>query len=306
MITTVCMNPCFDRTVTVDAMTVGGTNRIRSMRTDLGGKGVNVAVVAGRLGLEAQCIGCMGRENAPQLVALMDAEGLPHRFLPVDGRVRTNTKIVSLDGQPVTELNEPGAPMTAEALAAFVQMAAEAAAHSDYLVVTGSLPPGCPAGTYRDLICAAKVPCILDVGGTELLLGVEAQPFLIKPNRDELEATVGRKLETLADIRRAAEELMAHGAQNVLVSLGGDGALLATCEGAYYAPPVPVKVCSTVGAGDSMVGGLLAGLMQTGSLREALRSAVAAGTASVMTEGTQLIVRADYEALVEQVQIQEL
>lgn len=306
MITTVCMNPSFDRTVSVDAMTIGGTNRIRTSRIDLGGKGINVAVVAQRLGLMVRCIGCMGDENAQALESLMEKESLAHRFLTVQGRVRTNTKIVSLDGQPVTELNEAGAPMTQADLAAFFAMAEKAAADSDCAVITGSLPPGCPEGTYRELIRAIGVPCILDVGGRELTLGLAAHPLLVKPNRDELAAAVGHALETLSDVRHAAETLLEGGAQNVLVSLGGDGALLVTPSECRYAPAIPVTVHSTVGAGDAMVGGLLAGLRAEGTMEGALRYAVAAGTSSVMTEGTQLIVPEDYQALLEKVIIQEL
>ncbi|MGN1021115.1 MAG: PfkB family carbohydrate kinase, partial [Aristaeellaceae bacterium] len=126
MITAVCMNPAFDRTVTVDALMPGQVNRIRQARTDMGGKGVNVAVVARRLGLEAQCVGCMGQEGAERFAAMMDAEGLPHRFLTIPGTLRTNTKVVSLDGSGVTELNEPGAALTADTLEQFFRLAEEA------------------------------------------------------------------------------------------------------------------------------------------------------------------------------------
>ena len=116
MITGVCLNPSFDKTVEVDALALGEVNRIRSVRVDMGGKGVNVAVVARRLGLDALCIGCMGEQGAQHFTRLMDAEGLPHRFLTVPGAVRTNLKVVSRDGKGVTELNEPGAPLSGKAL----------------------------------------------------------------------------------------------------------------------------------------------------------------------------------------------
>ena len=306
MITTVCMNPSFDKTVEVDAMSVGEVNRIRTSRVDMGGKGINVAVVAQRLGLDVCCTGCMGRDGAARLTAMMDAEGLKHAFLTVDGSVRTNTKIVSRDGAPVTELNEPGPAMTEQTLDEFFDLAVSCAEKSEYAVITGSLPPACPAGTYRELIRRMNIPCILDVGGQELLLGLEAHPFLIKPNRPELEQTVGRALPTLADVIDAARELQASGAQNVLVSLGGDGAVLITADKAYLAPAIPVKVRSTVGAGDSMVGGVLAGLAAGGGLTEALRCGAAAGTASVMTEGTQLIVPEQFRALLAQAEVQEV
>lgn len=307
MITAVCMNPAFDRTVTVDALMPGRVNRIRDARTDMGGKGVNVVVVARRLGLEAQCVGCMGREGAERFAAMMDKEGLPHSFLTIPGTLRTNTKVVSLDGSGVTELNEPGAALAADTLEQFFRLAEEAAGHSSMAVVTGSLPPGCPEGTYRALIRRMGVPCILDVGGRELLLGAEAGPLLVKPNIHELEAALGERLSARAEVVRGARKLLALGAQNALISMGGDGALMVTTEGAWYALPVPVEVKSTVGAGDAMVGGVLAGLSEKpGDMRHALAWGAAAGAASVMTEGTQLIRPEDVAPLLERVQIQEV
>ena len=108
MITTICLNPCFDKTVNVDSLQVGQVNRIRDARVDLGGKGINVAVVAKRLGLDVQCIGTMGENGAAELTALMDREELKHQFITVPGNVRTNMKVCCLSGQGVTELNEPG------------------------------------------------------------------------------------------------------------------------------------------------------------------------------------------------------
>ena len=306
MITTICLNPALDRTVTVDSLVLGHVNRIRTTRTDVGGKGVNVAVVCRRLGLDAQVIGCAGVDGYSKLRAKAKAEDIGCDFHTVEGAIRINTKVVSLDGSGVTELNEPGPTLTAEDLDVFFDMAAEAAAGSEYVVITGSLPPGCPVHTYRNLIEMLHVPCILDVGGAALAEGVKAKPFLIKPNHHELAATVGRELHTLEDIRAAAQTFVEGGVRHVVVSLGKDGALYVGVEGCFYAPEIPVEVRSTVGAGDALVGGLLYGLVKHGTMREGCRAGAAAGTASVMTEGTQLINLDDFERLLTQVQIQDL
>lgn len=307
VLTTICLNPALDRTVTVDALMPGQVNRIRSSRTDVGGKGVNVALVCCRLGLAVQVLGCAGTEGADRVRAALTAEGAAHAFLPVDGAVRINMKVAALDGSPVTELNEPGPTLTAQNRADFFALAADRARGSDYAVLTGSLPPGCPPDTYRRLIEAiSPVPCILDVGGAALREGVKAKPFLIKPNHHELAETLGRELHTLEDIRSAALTLVAAGARHVVVSLGGDGAFYLGEDGCLHAPAIPVGVHSTVGAGDAMVGGILYGLTAHGSMREGFRAGVAAGTASVMTEGTQLIRPQDFTRLLAQVQIQEL
>ena len=306
MITTICLNPALDRTVTVDSLHPGQVNRIRTSRTDVGGKGVNVAVVCRRLGLEAQVIGCAGVDGYAKLQAKAKAEGIGCDFHTVEGAIRVNTKVFPLDGSGVTELNEPGPTLTAEDLDVFFDLAIEKTVGSDFVVITGSLPPRCPAHTYRELIRVLKVPCILDVGGEALRLGVEAKPFLIKPNHHELAATVGHELHTMEDIRAAAQSFVDRGVRHVVVSLGKDGALYVGEEGCFYAPEIPVEVKSTVGAGDALVGGLLYGLVTGGSMREGFRAGAAAGTASVMTEGTQLIIPDDFMRLIQQVQIQEL
>ncbi len=268
---------------------------------------MNVAVVCRRLGLEAQVIGCAGVDGSGKLRAAMAAESVGCHFHTVEGAIRVNTKVVALDGSGVTELNEPGPTLTAEDLDVFFDLAIEQTRSSDYVVITGSLPPGCPAGTCRDLIAAlSPVPCILDVSGEPLTLGVEARPFLIKPNHHELAATLGRELHTLEDIRSAAQTFVDRGVRHVIVSLGKDGALYVGEDGCFYAPEIPVEVHSTVGAGDALVGGILYGLVIHGSMKEGFRCGAAAGTASVMTEGTQLIIPADFARLLPRVQVQVL
>ena len=307
MITSICMNPSFDKTVEVDTLVLGEVNRIRTSRRDMGGKGINVAVVAQRLGLNCQCIGVMGEDGSARLEAMLDREGMKHAFLTVPGSVRTNTKIVSRDGKGVTELNEPGAPMNETQLKAFFDLAREKTADSRYAVLTGSLPPGCPQGTYREMMRALDgVNCILDVGGKELELGAEARPFLIKPNLSELEATLGLELRTLRSIRDAALIFLRKGVQHVVVSMGSMGAMYVSKEKTLFAPALRVEAKSTVGAGDAMVGGLLKGLEVEGDMARAFRYGVAAGAASVMTEGTQLIVPEDFDNLLGQVKVQEV
>lgn len=307
MITAICINPCFDKTVTVDALVPGQVNRIRGIRTDVGGKGVNVAVAARRLGMEAQVIGCAGVDGSGKLRTAMDREGVNHAFLTVEGSVRVNTKIVPLNGSGVTELNEPGPTLSPEDLENFLDLTIERTAGSEYVVLTGSLAPGCPAHTYRDLIRALNgIPCILDAAGEALRVGVEAKPFLIKPNQHELADAVGAELRTLADVRRAAQTYVDQGVQHVIVSLGKDGALYVGGEGCFFSPGISVPVCSTVGAGDALVGGLMYGLTKHGAMRDAFRCAVAAGTASVMTEGTQLIIPKDYRDVLPRVEIREM
>lgn len=308
MITTICLNPCFDKTVNVENLQTGQVNRIRDSRVDLGGKGINVAVVASRLGLDVQCIGIMGENGSNELTAMMNREGLKHRFMTVPGHVRTNMKVYSLDGQGVTELNEPGSPLNPDMLATFTAMAEETTRDSDMVVMTGSLPPGCPEGTYRNLMKALEgKKCILDTEGKELELAAKgAHPFLIKPNLREMEATLGIELRTMRAIRDAALLFIRLGVQHSVVSMGAMGAMYISAEKTLFAPALRVETKSTVGAGDAMIGGMLLGYEVEKDMAKAFRYGIAAGAASVMTEGTQLIVRSDFEKLLDQVRIQEV
>lgn len=308
MITTICLNPCFDRTVEVDSLQLNSVNRIRSARDDLGGKGINVAVVARRLGLDVQCLGLMGTEGSTELSELMDREGLKHSFLQVPGRVRTNMKIISRNEKGVTELNEPGAAIDETILNRFFEEARIQTADSEIVVLTGSLPPGCPEGTYRKLMNVLDgKKCILDTEGKELELAAKgAHPFLIKPNLRELETTLGIELRTMRTIRDAALLFIRLGVQHAVVSMGEMGAMYVSEKKTLFAPALRVEAKSTVGAGDAMIGGMLMGYEKEGDMAKAFRYGVAAGAASVMTEGTQLIVPEDFRQLLTQVRVQEV
>ena len=308
MITTICLNPCFDKTVNVDSLQLGQVNRIREARVDLGGKGINVAVVAKRLGLEVQCIGVMGEDGAAELTTLMDREELKHQFITVPGHVRTNMKVYCLDGQGVTELNEPGPAVSQDQIALFTELAQRATEGSEMIVLTGSLPPGCPEGTYCELMKALEGhKCILDTEGRELeLCAKHAHPFLIKPNLREMETTLGIELRTMRTIRDAALLFIRLGVQHAVVSMGAMGAMYISSEKTLFAPSLRVETKSTVGAGDAMIGGMLLGYEIEKDMAKAFRYGIAAGAASVMTEGTQLIVRSDFEKLLDQVKVQEV
>lgn len=308
MITTICLNPCFDRAVEMESLKLGEVNRIREVREDMGGKGINVAVVAKRLGLDVQCIGTMGERGAEQLATMMDAEGLEHHFLRTPGRVRANLKLVIKNEKGITELNEAGSTLREEDLKAFFDLAKEKTKDSDLVVLTGSLPPGCPRGTYRDLILSLEgKKCILDTEGHELEMAAKgAHPFLIKPNLREMETTLGLELRTMRSIRDAALLFIRLGVEHAVVSMGAMGAMYVDSRRTLFAPALRVTSKSHIGAGDAMLGGMLLGYEKEGDMAEAFRYGVAAGAASVLTEGTQLIIPEDFYNLLAQVRVQEV
>ncbi len=307
MITTVCMNPSFDKTASVDTLATGGLNRLRDVRVDVGGKGVNVAVVLKRLGVPVSCVGCLGERGRESFLQMIRQEGVPFDYLPMPGEVRTNLKLLDNSTRAITEFNEPGISMDSAQLEDFLTLLREKAGESEYVVLSGRLPEGCAEATYqRCLKTLEGKKCVLDCAGETLLHGVKERPFLIKPNLPEIEGIMKKELRTLRGLRDAALFLIEYGEQNVIISMGKYGAMLVSRTDTFFAPALMVEARSTVGAGDAMIGGVLAGLSRGESLAESFRWGVAAGAASVMTDGTQLLRRPDFEALLPKVTVQEV
>jgi 1-phosphofructokinase len=308
MIGSICLNPCIDRTVEIEEFTYGGMNRILSSREDGCGKGVNVALVARTLGMDAVCAGFLFAENGESIASRLRAAGAGEDCIWLPGKVRTNLKVFDRKNARITEINEAGAFIGEEGRARMVEKVRALAARCDTMVFTGSLPPGCPPDFYETLLnaTAGQCRCVLDAEGEKLTCGMRAHPFLIKPNQYELELRVGRSLGTLSEIKEAAVQCAREGIAIVAVSMGGDGAMITDGEKSYFAPALKVPVRSTVGAGDSMVAGFLHGLSLGEDLAGVFARGVAAGTAAVMTEGTQLLARADYEKLLARVAIEEI
>ena len=309
MMTTVCLNPCIDKTVSVSALIPGGLNRIRSARIDAGGKGVNVAVTLSRLGLDARCVLFLPEEGNAPLVEKLRAEHIVMGAVNVPGSLRTNLKVFDESQSRITELNEYGAPVTDAALEDMARVIEGCAREGELIVFSGSMPPACPSDYYRTLmerIARTGARCVLDADGHALRAGLEARPFLVKPNRDELEELTGEPLRTMGDIARAARGLIERGVGIAAVSLGAEGALIADEHDVYCAPRLEIPVRSTVGAGDAMCAGLCAGIARGGSLEEIFRLGMACAGAAVMSEGTRPVERADCERLMPRVEIRRL
>ncbi|GAB6876903.1 1-phosphofructokinase [Thermaerobacter litoralis] len=300
LVATVTLNPALDRTVAVDRLTVGGTNRVASVRVDPGGKGLNVARVVRRLGLGAVALGFVGEENSHIFHRVLASEAVEDRLVEVPGETRTNLKIVDRHTGTETEINDAGFHVPAKYLEQLLAGLDAILERCGALVVTGSLPPGVPAEFYARLISRANeagVLTVLDAAGEALLRGIEAGPRVVKPNRAELEEVTGERLPDLEAVHRAATALRTAGAGCVLASLGSEGALLVTPEGSWYGRAQPVAAGSTTGAGDSMVAATVYGLLSGRAPRDILRLAVAAGAATAALPGTQLCTADGIEAM---------
>ena len=309
MITAISLNPSIDRTVNVDSFTQGGLNRVVSTHSVAAGKGINVALAAAALGVDAECIGFMYREGAKLFEKRLMVNSTAYNFVWCEGSVRTNIKVFDRAKSEITEINESGVPVSDADLKRMTDLVALHAENTDYLVLSGSMPPGCPPDYYRTLIRSVEglgCRCILDADGERLRYGLEAQPYMIKPNRYELEMITGQELKSLRDIKLAAQKYIDMGVSVVAVSLGSEGAMITNGSEAFFAPKMNIEVKSTVGAGDSMVAGLACGFIGENDLEDCFRMGVASATARCMTEGYKVIDKAVYKALLEMVQIEKI
>ena len=325
MIYTVTLNPALDKTVQIPNFRPGEVNRIAALRTDPGGKGINVSKVLHALaepnvaaailgGAEAVLAGDGGMVEdggaAGQRIAdALQAIGVEGLFLFTQHETRTNLKLIDPVQHTNTDINEPGAPVPPGTADALLEKLTARLADGDLVVLSGSVPAGLPETVYRDWTLACKkagAAVFLDADGVLLRHGLEAQPALIKPNLAELSGVTSRPLQTAEDAAQAARALLDRGVGCVAVTLGADGALFCWPDCMLRAECPRVPVGSTVGAGDSVVAAL-AYARQHGLAREAAaRLAMAAGTANVMCSGTQAAPYQDVAQLLPQIRLTQL
>ncbi|MEG2316603.1 MAG: 1-phosphofructokinase family hexose kinase, partial [Clostridia bacterium] len=300
-------NPTFDKTASMSSLKIGEVNRLKDVRVDIGGKGINVAITLKRLGVDVVCVGCLGETDETNFTHLIAKENVPFGYLLVPGDVRTNLKLLDETQKTVTEFNEPGFALDSSQQEEFLTLLSQTAAQSSYVVLSGRLPMNCPDTMYqRCMQTLSGKKCVLDSAGAPLLNAIKEKPFLVKPNLPEMEAIMKKELRTLRAVRDAALLLVDYGAQNVIVSMGKYGAVLVSGTSTLFAPALQVEARSTVGAGDAMIGGVLMGLERGETLQESFRYGVAAGAASVMTDGTQLLRKRDFAELIGKVTVQEV
>jgi len=308
-IVTVTLNPALDKTVIVESMKLGGLNRIQDMRTDAGGKGINVAKVLKRFEAEAVAWGFSGGAQGRTLEEKLRKEAIPFDFLEAEGETRTNLKIVDESSGLTTELNEPGFKANDALLADFEAYFEAHVGEAAVAVLGGSLPPGAPQSFYRRLIEIANakgVRVILDADGEALREGIEAQPYALKPNIHELEALFGERFLTMEKLRDAAATLIRGSTRCVLVSMGEKGSLLIREGEALRAVPFPIQPRSTVGAGDSMVAAMAYGFVQGLSTEELARWTSAAGTITASKAGTDVCTLQEVRERLAEVQVTKL
>lgn len=287
MIYTVTFNPAIDYVVQLDSpLEIGGVNRASAEHCVLGGKGINVSGVLTELGCGNVALGFVAGETGAWLERGLAARGQRTDFIRLDsGMTRINVKI---KGAEETELNGAGPQITPEAMEQLYRKL-DALLPGDVLVLAGSIPACLPQDTYQQILTRLKgkgVRATVDATGQLLMNVLPYRPFLIKPNHHELAELLGRELHGDQEIAGAARVLQQKGARNVLVSMAGDGALLLDEEGWVHRIGTPQgRVVNSVGAGDSMLAGFMAGYLDSGCYDHALRLGTACGSATAFCLG---------------------
>ena len=284
MIYTITFNPALDYISQVENFEIGRINRTKTEKILPGGKGLNVSTVLKNLGQDSTALGFIAGFTGDELKKEVETKGIKTDFIRVEeGLTRINVKISSNEE---TALNGNGPRITEENIKELLEKI-QKIKKEDMVILAGNVPKGINDNIY-EIICEKLkqngVTFIVD-STRELLINVlKYNPFLIKPNREELEETFKVKIETKEDIVKYAKELQLMGAQNVLISLGGDGAILVTTEDKVYFSYAPKgKVVNTVGAGDSMVAGFIAGYKQSGDFEHAVKMGIDTGSASAFS-----------------------
>lgn len=292
------LNPCTDKTLSLPKMDLDNPNRVMLERTDVGGKGVNVARVVRALGGDGLLMG-FDYAGSPVETA-MEKEQVPCRLLPVAGDMRVNLKIRETDRGRTVEINEKGVFHDETLLQQMENTLVDTCREGDYAALCGSLPNGAPKNFYARLVEKLKAKgCFVavDCDGEALEHALQAGPSLIKPNLPEFLALTGTDDASMPALLEKCRGFHEKGVGMICLSLGPDGALLSTKDQAYFCPAADVPVLGTQGAGDSMLGGLLCALSRGETLLEALQFASAAAGASIMRPGTLLCTGEETRAL---------
>lgn len=285
MIYTVTFNPSLDYIVAVKDFRLGMTNRTESELLLPGGKGINVSVVLKNLGVESTALGFTAGFTGREIRRRVEETGVRAEFIEIpEGFSRINLKLKSIEG---TEINGNGPGISREKVQELMKKL-DILEAGDCLVLAGSIPGSLPDSIYQDIaakMAEKKVQIVVDATRDLLLNVLPYRPFLIKPNNHELGEIFQRGLRTREEVIPYAQKLREKGAQNVLVSMAGEGAVLAAADGKIYQAPAPKgELKNGVGAGDSMVAGFLAGWQEEKDYRHAFRMGVAAGSASAFSE----------------------
>ncbi|OBU18887.1 1-phosphofructokinase [Photobacterium aquimaris] len=286
-VVTVTLNPALDLTGSLQSLSLGSVSVVEQGSLHPAGKGVNVAKVLAELGADVTVTGLLGADNQESFCQLFKAMGATDKFVRVAGANRINVKLVEKNGQ-VSDINFPGVAVTAANILAFEKKLFELAATHDVFVIAGSLPQGVSAdmcANWLEKLHQLGKKVLFDSSKLALATGLDAHPWLVKPNDEELAEWAGQALDTPQQCMAVAETIAAKGITNVVVSLGAKGVMWFNDQGWLHAQPPKMDVVSTVGAGDTLVAGLCWGEINQWSKTQSLQFATALSAVAVTQVG---------------------
>jgi len=306
---TITLNPAVDRELIVPVINYDQVLRSTIQNVDFGGKGFNVSRMLKSLGAESTTLGFVGGKSGELLDEGLRSLGIQTDFVWVSGETRTNVSIKSHEDDHYIKVNEPGPTITESEQKALVEKISSLAQAGDWWVIAGSLPPGIPADFYAQLITIlqgnnAKV--VFDASGQALTEGCHSKPYLVKPNDIELHEMTKMPVDSKDQIIKAANKLQKMGIEITIVSLGANGALLLSKHGNWWAKSPPIQESNPIGAGDSLVGGMVFALSKGYPLSNALSWGVACGAAAASLSGTAVGTYEYVEDLLQQTETQRI
>jgi 6-phosphofructokinase 2 len=309
-IVTLTINPAVDISTSVPVVQPAHKLRCTMPRRDPGGGGINVARVVTRFGADVLAVFTVGGPIGQHLKELVDREGIRNLTIPIRGDTREDLAVVESETGQQYRFVLPGPTLAESEWSACLDALASPEIKQRFLVASGSLPPGVPDDFYASVAKSMRgsgTRMIVDTSGAPLKRALDAGVYLIKPNLREMRELTGASMECEADCVSACRQLVEAGrAEVIALTLGHYGAMLVTRDLALRADPLPIKPVSTVGAGDSFLGALVARLAADRDMEDAFRYAVAGGSAALLAHGTELARREDVERLVGSVSVRKM
>ena len=306
MILSICPNPSIDCTMELEQLNVGQLNRVDKKIITYSGKALNSAIGVSRLGGDSYATGFMYNVDGQLFSQRLDNEGVKNTFIWNEGSVRVNYKIVDNKAM-LTEINDIGEEVNLEKQQELLDLVAILSKDASVVNISGSLPKGIENDYYYKLCKAVngKAKKIIDTESQRLMFAISSGVYMVKPNLKELEHIVSKSLNSYDEMIKSCSVLLDKGAENVLLSLGSDGAILTDGSNSYFCKSEAVAVNSTVGAGDSMVAATCSALEDGCDEHEILLRAVSAGTAAVTTSGTNLFYKDKYDEIYSKIFVEE-
>jgi 1-phosphofructokinase len=309
VILTVTLNPAIDQTLLVDKFVPGDTVRVKASRIDPGGKGINVSRVIKELGGESVAMGFTTGGLGRYIEHTLKDSDIECDFVHTKGETRTNITLVDESRNVQTILSDRGPDTDTKYAEQLLKKLRKRIRAGDWVVVAGSIPPPLGPYVYTEIITMARqswAHTVLDADGPALVAGVAATPEMVKGNRRELERLLERRLDDEESTLAAAHLLRETGIRIAVVTRGKEGAVAVTEEGSWRGVAPKVRAVSAVGSGDALLGAVVLTLSRGGSMEEAMRLGVAAGTATVLTPGTELCHLREVNLLQPRVKVQQI